>query len=194
MVFYCLPKRFRRSQDLQLTYEATLYAQNYYYLGDKYLYHNRVVEDSLSRGYTKNMWYYYQILIERLYQDTENFKHLDLMDQMHLRAFFFVTDCIENEMKKLCPNDFKTRIRIISDIMNDPICERFKGHVPTEKLNPLYQEYYKLIFEKNAKGLLSVTKKYKRKQEIKNKYWRPFVHFVTESKMTGWLYKAVRGR
>ena len=92
---------FRRSQDLQLTYEATLVAQNYYYLGDDYLYHNRVVGDSLSRGYTKNMWNLYVPLIERLYKDTEEFTELDLMNQMHLSAFFFVTDCIENEFKPL---------------------------------------------------------------------------------------------
>lgn len=187
-------KRFRRSQDLQLTYEATLYAKNYYYLGDKYLYHNRVVGDSLSRGYTKNMWYYYKILIERLYQDTESFKEQDLMNQMHLRAFFFVTDCFENEMKPSCPNDRKTRIKIIDEIMNDSMCERFKGHIPVEKLNPLYQKYYELICEKKPKEILRFTEKYERKQEMKDKYWKPFVHFVTESKITGGLYKAIRGR
>lgn len=187
-------RRFRRSQDLQFTYEATLCAQNYYYLGEEYLYHNRVAVNSLSRGYTKNMWQLYKILIERLYQSTEAFKELDLMDQMHLRAFFFVTDCIENEMKKLCPNDLETKVRIIDEIMNDAICERFKGHIPVEKLNPLYQEYYKLIYEKKPREILSFTKKYERNQEMKRKYWRPFVHFVTESKMTGWLYKMVRGR
>jgi len=152
-----------------------------------------VAVNSLSRGYTKNMWQLYKILIERLYQSTEAFKELDLMDQMHLRAFFFVTDCIENEMKKLCPNDLETKVRIIDEIMNDSICERFKGHIPVEKLNPLYQEYYKLIYEKKPREILSFTKKYERNQEMKRKYWRPFVHFVTESKMTGWLYKMIRG-
>ena len=187
-------RRFRRSQDLQFTYEATLCAQNYYYLGEEYLYHNRVELNSLSRGYTKNMWTLYQILIERLYQSTENFKEQDLMEQMHLRAFFFVTDCFENEMKPSCPNDRTTRIKIIDEIMKDSICERFQGHIPVDKLNPLYQKYYELICEKKPQEILSFTEKYERKQEMKNKYWRPFVHFVTESKMTGWLYKTIRGR
>lgn len=187
-------RRLRRSQDLQLTYESMLYAQNFYYLGDDYLYHNRVVEDSLSRGYTKNMWTLYTYLIERLYQSTNDFKELGLMDQMHLRTFFFVTDCIENEMKPLCPNDFDTRIKLVEEIMNDSICERFYGKIPVEKLNPLYQEYYKLICKKDAKGIFEVTKKYKRKEKFKKKYWRPFVHFVTESKLTGWAYKAIRYR
>ncbi len=180
-------RRLRRSQDLQLTYEATLVAQNYYYIGEP-LYHNRVVSDSLSRGYTKNMWPLYTYLIEILYKDTEKFKEMDLMDQMHLRAFFFATDCIENEMKPLCPNDKKTKIKLIEQIMNDPICERFYGHIPTEKLSPLYRKYYELIHEKKAAKILSFTKNYKRRQSFKIKYINPLINFLTENA----LYKKIR--
>ena len=182
-------RRLRRSQDLQLTYEATLVAQNYYYIAEP-LYHNRVVADSLSRGYTKNMWPLYTYLIEILYKDTENFKELDLMNQMHLRAFFFATDCIENEMKPLCPNDKKKKIELIEQIMNDPICERFKGHIPTEKLSPLYRKYYELICKKKAAKILSFTKKYKRKQAFRNKYIRPLINALTETA----IYKKLRGK
>lgn len=182
-------RRLRRSQDLQLTYESTLVAQNYYYIEEP-LYHNRVVADSLSRGYTKNMWPLYTYLIEILYKDTENFKEMDLMDQMHLRAFFFATDCIENEMKPLCPNDKKTKIKLIEEIMNDPICERFYGHIPTEKLNPLYRKYYDLIHKKKAAKLLSFTKSYKRKQAFKKKYINPLINILTENA----LYKKIRGK
>ena len=182
-------RRLRRSQDLQLTYEATLAAQNYYYIAEP-LYHNRVVHDSLSRGYTKNMWPLYTYLIDILYKDTENFKELDLMDQMHLRAFFFVTDCIENEMKPLCPNDKKTRIKLIEEIMNDPRCKNFYGHIPIEKLSPLYRKYYELIHKKDAAGILSFTKKYRRKQEIRKKYINPVINTLTETS----IYKKLRGK
>ena len=181
-------RRLRRSQDLQLTYEAMLVAQNFYYI-DEPFYHNRVVLDSLSRGYTKNMWPLYTYLIEILYKDTENFKEMDLMDQMHLRAFFFATDGIENEMKPLCPNDKKTKIKLIEQIMNDPICERFYGHIPTEKLNPLYRKYYELIHKKKAAKILSFTKSYKRRQEFKKKYINPLINILTENA----LYKKIRG-
>ena len=182
-------RRLRRSQDLQLTYEATLVAQNYYYIAEP-LYHNRVVLDSLSRGYTKNMWPLYTYLIEILYKDTEDFKELDLMDQMHLRAFFFATDCIENEMKPLCPNDKKAKIRLINEIMNDPICERFYGHIPVEKLSPLYRKYYELIHKKKASRILSFTKSYNRRQEFRRKYISPIIHFLTETA----IYKKIRGK
>ena len=185
-------RRFRRSQDLQFTYETTLAAQNYYYLGDDYLLHNRVVGDSLSRGYTKNMWNLYVPLIERLYKDTEEFTEIDLMPQMHLRAFFFVTDCIENELKPTCPNDMDTRIRLILEIMNHPICDRYYGHIPIEKMNPLYQQYYRLIHEKDAKGIFSATKKYQNKTTRRKKYINPMINFLTENKLTGTVYKKIR--
>lgn len=182
-------RRLRRSQDLQLTYETTLVAQNYYYIGEP-LYHNRVVSDSLSRGYTKNMWPLYTYLIEILYKDTENFKEADLMAQMHLRAFFFATDCIENEMKPLCPNDRKKKIELIEQIMNDPICERFYGHIPVEELSPLYRKYYELIHKKKAAKILDFIKKYKHNQEIKRKYLNPLINALTETS----VYKKLRGK
>ena len=185
-------RRFRRSQDLPFTYEMTLKAQNFYYLGEDYLYHNRVVGGSLSRGYTQNMWNLYVPLIERLYKDTEEFTEIDLMPQMHLRAFFFVTDCIENELKPACPNDTDTRIRLIQEIMDHPICGRYYGHIPIEKMNPLYQQYYRLIHEKNAKGIFSATKKYQNRQTRRKKYINPMIRFLTENKLTGTVYKKIR--
>lgn len=183
-------RRFRRSQDLQLTFESMLCAKSFYHMGDDYFYHAQPVADSLARGYTKNMWNLYIPLIERLYKDTENFKELDLMDQMHLRAFFFVTDCIENEFKPLCPNDKKTRIKLISEIINHPICDRYYGHIEAEKLNPLYRKYYELIHKKDAAGILSFTKKYRRKQEIRKKYINPAINTLTETS----IYKKLRGK
>ena len=182
-------RRLRRSQDLQLTYEATLVAQNYYYISEP-LYHNRVVADSLSRGYTKNMWSLYTYLIDILYKDTESFKEMDLMDQMHLRAFFFATDCIENEMKPLCPNDRKKSIELINEIINDPICERFKGHIPTESLSPLYRKYYKFIVDKKAEKFIPYTKMYKRRTEFRGKYLNPLINILTENA----VYKTLRGK
>lgn len=187
-------RRLRRSQDLQFTYDATLCANNYVYLSDKYLYHNRVVGDSLSRGYTKNMWNLYKMLLDRLYESTEKYSELDLFDQMHLRLFFCVTDCIENELKPLCPNDMETRIRIIEEIMNDAYCNKFVGKIPVEQLNELYQGYYKMICNKDAKGILKVTNRYNRKMAIDNKLIRPLKHFITEGPIIGYIYKSIRSK
>ena len=112
--------RFFIGEDLQFTYQATLAAQRFVYMGDEYLYHNRVVKGSLSRGYRKNLWEKTKQLIELLYQITESFSEADLMPQMHLRAFFFATETIENEFKTDCKNSKKQKIKIISEIINEP--------------------------------------------------------------------------
>ena len=186
-------RRLRRSQDLQFTYDATLCAQNYYYLGDKYFYHNRVVGDSLSRGYTKNMWSLYKMLIERLYASTKTFKEMDLMDQMHLRAFFCVLDSIENELKPTCPNDTATKVRLIEEIIQDDLCRNFCNHIPTEQLNPLYREYYELINKKDAKSILNAAKKHEKKLRVEQNIIRPLKQFITEGPIIGTVYKKIRG-
>lgn len=190
--------RFRRSQDSLFTYEAMLVAQNFYYLGDGYLYHNRVVEDSLSRGYTKNMWSLYVPLIERLYKDTEEFEEIDLMPQMHLRNFFFVMECIENEFKPLCPNNREEKIKNVSEIVNDPICEKFYGQLPLKECSPIYKKYYKLILKKDAEKIVDCMVDYINKTEekrlAKKHIRRRIMNFLTESKVLGSVYKKIRGK
>lgn len=183
---------FRRSQDLQLTFETALYAQKYVSINDEYLYHNRDDSNgnSLSRGYTKKYWKLIRPLIDKLYEDVENYKKQDLSNQMHLCAFFFAMTGIENEMKPLCPNDKKTKIKLIEEIMNDPICERFYGHIPVDKLNPLYRKYYELIHKKKAAKILSFTKNYNRRQAFRKKYINPLINFLTENP----VYKKIRGK
>jgi len=184
-------RAFRRSQDSQLTYEATIHARNFYYLGD-YFYHNRVVGDSLSRGYTKNMWPLYIPLIERLYKDTEEFTERNLMPQMHLRNFFFVCECIDNEFKPTCPNDKATRIAKIQEIMDSPICERFYNQLPLDKMNETLRAYYNFTVEKDAKGLYNYVLGEKKKAEFRKKYILPVIHFITEGPVIGVIYKKIR--
>ena len=185
-------RRFRRSQDMMLTYEAMLHAQSFYYLGNEYLYHTRVVGDSLSRGYTRNLLKLYVPLIERLYKDTEQYPELNLMDSMHLRAFFYITDCIENEFKYDFPYDEKKRLELIDEIVNHPLCERYYGNIEIEKMAPLYQKYYELIHKKDAKGIIRYTKAYRNKQRRKAKYYSPIVDFITEGPGIGRIYKKLR--
>lgn len=158
--------RFRRCQDLQLTYEATLVAQNYYYLGDDYLYHNRVVKTSLSRGYTKNMWSLLVPLIERLYEDTRKFKELDLMDNMHLCTYFFVMDVIENEIKASAPGNKKDKIEKLRQMITHPLCVGCLDHIPTERLGEYLRTQYKNIKKQNANAVYSYYFRYRKKNKL----------------------------
>ena len=192
---FSFDRRFRRSQDLQLTYEAVLHSERFCNLSNEYLYHVRVVENSLARGYTKNMWQLYIPLIERLYKDTSEFKELDLTAQMHLRCFFFVTDCIDNEFKPTCTNDRETKIGIISEIMEHPLAQRFYGKIDVSGMNELYRNYYDLIHEKDAEKLVDYTEKYLKKQAREkelDKAKRSVMNFLTESAVVGTVYKKLR--
>lgn len=155
--------RFRRCQDLQLTYEATLAAQNYYYLGDDYLYHNRTVKTSLSRGYTKNMWKLVRPLIERLYEDTRNFKELDLMDSMHLCTFFFVNDVITQEIVDFAPGEKDDKVARVNEVINDPVCINCLEHIPTDKLNEYLKNQHRNISDRNAEKIYDYYFKYQKK-------------------------------
>lgn len=191
---FSFDKRFRRSQDLQLTYESMIHANSFYNMGDDYFYHARTVGDSLSRGYNHNIWSLYVPLIERLYKDTEEFKEIDLMPNMHLRAFVFVVDCIENERKPLCPNSREKSIELIKDIVNDPLCERFYGQIPLKQLNPLYRKYYKLVCKKKAKKIFDYIPKYIEKLERRRRIKGKIMYFLTESNVVGKIYKTLRGK
>lgn len=134
--------RFRRCQDLQLTFEATLCAQSYYYLGDEYLYHNRVVEGSQSRGYTKNQWEKLRILIQRLYEDVDQFNDINLHEQMDLCAFFFAVYTCENEGRRCESVSQEIKDKNIKSVYDDPLCEQFLRTIPVEKLSKVNQMYY----------------------------------------------------
>ncbi|MBR2867780.1 MAG: glycosyltransferase family 2 protein [Clostridia bacterium] len=189
---FSFDKRFRRSQDLQLTYEAMLHAKSFYHMGDDYFYHTRTVGDSLSRGYNHNIWSYYVPLIERLYKDTEDFKEIDLMPNMHLRAFAFVVDCIENERNTLCPNNREKSIEIISEIINDPLCKRFYGQLPLKELNAFYRKYYKLVRKKKAAKIFDYMPIYGEKLIKRKKIISKIMYFLTESAVIGRIYKKIR--
>lgn len=181
----------RRCEDLILTYEATIKAQTYVYLGNKYLYHNRIVFNSKSRRYTPNAWQAFRALILHLYKDTEKLNNPTMMDQMHLRAFFSVTDCLDNELK-FYKNNKQEALRQIKIVMNDEICDRYYEKIPIERMSEWYQKVYQLIHKKDPMKLVRYNSYYIRKKTIEKNIIKPIVGFVSENKVTGRLYKKLR--
>jgi glycosyltransferase EpsH len=162
--------RFRRCQDLQLTFEATLHAQSYYYLGDQYLYHNRVVNESQSRGYTKDQWNKIRILIERLYQDVEEFKEMDLHNQMDLCTFFFAVYSITNEGKHVEGMSTADHKRKLKEICDDPLIDICLETIPYSRLSAVNQHFYMALKAKCVDQLIKAIeydKKEQRKHQLK---------------------------
>ncbi len=112
-------KRFRRCQDLPFTFECTIRANRYYYLGEDYLYHNRMNYESLSKGYTKNMWGLIKPLIAYLWNVVDNYKEYDFNGQMKLRSALFAFDCVDNELKPNNTRSFGEQLSTIRSIMKD---------------------------------------------------------------------------
>ena len=168
-------RKFRRSQDLQLTFETTLCAQKYVSLNDEFLYHNRTQgnADSLSRGYTKNYWKLIRPLIDKLYEDVANYKKQDLSYNMHLCAFFFAVNGVQNEYEKSQFGFFK-KIRMLNEVVKDPVIRNAIKFVDSSKLN----NYYKMVYDGiNGGNGFAVYLSYF-KTNFRNKIYKPIARKI----------------
>ena len=179
--------RFRRCQDLQLTFEATLHAENYYYLGDEYLYHNRVVEESQSRGYTKQMWQKIRILIERLYHDVDEYTKQDLHSQMHMCAFFFVVETCLNEEKDCNRDNLPERRKNLETVLKDDICRKFIGKIPKSNLSRVNRTIYNGIESQNVNMIMKAWK-----LNAKEKKQKRVISLVLSNKYINNLYISLK--
>lgn len=182
-------RRFRRSQDLQITFETALVAERYVSLCDEYLYHNRTDNNgtSLSRGYTKNFWSLYQPLIERLYADVAGYHKQDLTDNMHLCTFFFAEAVVKNEFE-LSELNKKEKIDKLDEIAKSQIIKQALPFVPKEKLNRKYQEIYQVLLLNTGKEMYRLLKKYKFNREVK----MPIIRAILNNRIVDPIYRKIR--
>ena len=167
--------RFRRCQDLPFTFECTIHADSYYYLGDRYLYHNRMNFESLSKGYTKNMWGLLKPWVEYLDKVVNGYTRYDFHKQMRLRAALTAFECADNETKPNNVRKLRERISTIRQIMKESaeICNW--KEVDTDSMGRIYKLYtfcfrFKLpltFYLLSKKRYASRTKQYK--ELMKNK-------------------------
>lgn len=182
-------RRFRRSQDLQLTFETALVAQKYVSLCNEYLYHNRTDENgtSLSRGYTKNFWQLYKPLIERLYTDVATYKKQDLTYNMHLCTFFFAEAVVRNEYKQ-SPLNKKEKIAKLDELAKAPEIKNALKYIPGEKLNSELRAVYNALLCGTGKALYKSLKKYEFNRDIK----MPIIRVVLNNKIVDPVYRKIR--
>lgn len=180
---------FRRSQDLQLTFETALCAQKYVSINDEYLYHNRTTNnaESLSRGYTKNYWSLIRPLIDVLYKDVGNYDKQDLSYYMHLCAFFFAASGCRNEYE-LSVFSKRKKIELLDEIAKDEILQKALPNINPEKLNRFYKAVYKGL---NGGTGTSVYTAYKKHLFYVNKY-KPFARRLMSNKLVEKIYSLVK--
>lgn len=134
-------RRFRRCQDLPFTFECTIHAKSYYYLGSEYLYHNRMNYESLSKGYTKNMWGLIKPLVEYLWNVVDDYEDYDFVSQMKLRAALFSFECADNEIKPNNTKSYKDKIATIKEIMDSETTVRWVNSVNSDSFNKTLKLY-----------------------------------------------------
>lgn len=180
---------FRRSQDLQLTFETALCAQKYVSINDEYLYHNRTTNNaaSLSRGYTKNYWSLIRPLIDVLYKDVGNYDKQDLSYNMHLCAFFFAASGCRNEYE-LSVFSKRKKIELLDEIAKDAVPQNALPNIDPDKLNRFYRAIYEGL---NGGTGNSVYKAYKKHLFYVNKY-KPFARKLMSNKLVEKIYSLVK--
>lgn len=182
-------RKFRRSQDLQLTFETTLHANKYISLNDECLYHNRTENnaDSLSRGYTKNYWKLIRPLIDTLYKDVEEYKKQDLSNQMHLCAFFFAASGVKNEYESRVIS-FTDKLKKLTEIAKDEVIQTALPYIEKEKLSDYYRAIYNGLCKKSG---LSVFLKYFIFVFKRDKY-KPFARKILSHKTIGKILRKLK--
>lgn len=184
-------RRFRRSQDLQITFETAIVAEKYVSICNEYLYHNRTDNNgtSLSRGYTKNFWHLYLPLIERLYADVKSYTKQDLTYNMHLCTFFFAEAVVRNEYKaKQLPK--KEKIAKLDELAKASIIKNALKYVPGEKLNSEFRAVYNALCCNTGKGVYNSLKKHEFNRDIK----MPIIRAILNNKIVDPIYRKVKGK
>lgn len=186
-------RRFRRSQDLQLTFETTANAEVYASINDEYLYHNRSDNNgqSLSRGYTENYWGLIRPLIERLYQDIEQYELQNLKYNMYLCTFFFAYQGVLNECVK-SKKSLKIRIDNLNKIIKDELVVNALKSINKKQLNENYQMIYKGIESCNGMKMFIIFKSYPLKSFVKNKLIKGSIRVVLNCKYIEPIYVKIR--
>lgn len=182
-------RRFRRSQDLQITFETALVAEKYVSICNEYLYHNRTDNNgtSLSRGYTKNFWHLYLPLIERLYVDVKTYTKQDLTYSMHLCTFFFAEAVVWNEYKAKQLSK-KEKIEKLDELAKASIIKNALKYVPSEKLNSEFRAVYNALSCNTGKEVYNSLKKHEFNRDIK----MPIIRAILNNKIVDPIYRKVR--
>ena len=182
---------FRRSQDLQLTFETTLCADIYVSINDEPLYHNRTLnnQNSLSRGYTKNFWPLYRPLIDRLYADVFAYKKQDLTFNMHLCTFFFAEAVVRNEYWN-SPLKKEERIKKLNELVTDEVLRTALKYVPCDRLNTYYRWIYKALACGSGNECYKTLKKFELERDVIN----PIKRFLLSNKLISSLNNKLKSK
>lgn len=132
------PACFIYNEDILFSVQATIAANTYVYLGDQYLYHKRVVYNSITRRYIHNLWDTQKEIYNYLKNVTNGCRY-DFLEQVYKKYFEVAIYCIENECKIPLNIQFYKKVRIICE---DTQLRTAMDHVCFRNLSQLKKCYY----------------------------------------------------
>ncbi|MBQ9886570.1 MAG: glycosyltransferase [Lachnospiraceae bacterium] len=138
---------------------ATFLADKYLYLGDRYLYHNRINSNSITKRYIPDLWNRQKVFtyyVRRAKRNTDyNFDY-----QIEKKLFDIAVYSIENIMKKNNKMGFWEKKNSISSIMKDEDLTKAIDVIEKDNLKKINTMYYRAIKLKSAL-LAMMTVKYR---------------------------------
>ncbi len=128
------------NEDGLFTIQATLAAKMYVYLGESYLYHNRVNSGSITKRYIPDLWLRQRKMLPMLSQVVSNSEY-PFGEQIRRKALNIAEYSIENEVKQKNRNGLRHRLRAIRFIMSDELLQETIGKLDKNSLKKIDRGY-----------------------------------------------------
>lgn len=170
-------KEFRRKQDLPFTFETTLKAQRYLYLGDDYLYHQNYVPTSLSKKYNADLWELSKPMIEYLDEICSKVDFYDIETDMALCALTLASGVLYNRFTHPEHMNFRDFYKVAQD----KILDKYKKIIRKNNVDISKKSYLEFLMKDN---LFSAWIFYQKHFALTQMKWK-----ITGSD----LYKKLRG-
>ena len=147
------------NEDALFSISATLLSNVYVYLGDSYLYHNRVNSESITKRYIDNLWVRQKQMIPQLLKICKSSDY-DFGNQINKKLFDIAVYSVENEVKRKNRNNIKSRISNIRSITGDKDLRSAINKISSEKLKKIDKAYL-FCFKHKFAVLSYLTAKYR---------------------------------
>lgn len=134
-------ERLIYNEDGLFCIEATLACKRYVYLGDSYLYHNRYVENSLTKRYIDNLWSRQHPMIVRL-KSAVGDSGYDFSSQISKKAMEIAIYCIENICKPDNRQSYSEKKETIRTIIKSDDIRNGVKNIPLGRLKRINKLYW----------------------------------------------------
>lgn len=138
-ILFC--EKINNNEDLLFNLKATIHAKRYVYLGDDYLYHNRIHGNSLTRKYIPRMWERQQSLIDELHQVNNNCSY-DFSKQIAYMIFNIAEYSIFFDAGEGSPLSYREQLVRIKEICSAKRLQNSLAIIKGDHLKPLRRCMY----------------------------------------------------